>query len=219
MPEAWPLCRTMLSGGGGSRGWGVGEPLPPPASYQALNRRGPPSHGSLSPPPPPWSTTAAPAEANMPSNSMQLRPGQTGICGPAGASGQHHQHHTHRHSQGARLSQDVPSQGEAGDRVQRCHCPTPSCTPFSPATAWRVTTIWTTRSPTDHSPPNAGPDTARHVHLRLTIGCTEHHRSHRDHNDRSTTGGPVFVGRTRAAGHGERWPPHNVAGGNRDCHP
>ena len=34
-----------------------------------------------------WSTTTVPAKAIMPSNSMQLRPGKTGICGPAEASG------------------------------------------------------------------------------------------------------------------------------------
>ena len=48
----------------------------------------------------------------MPANSMQLRPGQTGICGPAEASGQNHPHQAHRHQQGAPLSQDLPPQGE-----------------------------------------------------------------------------------------------------------
>ena len=41
----------------------------------------------------------------MPSNSMQLRPGQTGICGPAEASGQNHQHQARGHQQGTPWSQ------------------------------------------------------------------------------------------------------------------
>ena len=62
----------------------------------------------------------------MPSKSMQLRPGQTGICGPAEASGQNHQHQAHRHQQGAPLSQDLPPEGEGGDRVRRTHSHSPS---------------------------------------------------------------------------------------------
>ena len=69
----------------------------------------------------------------MPANSMQLRPGQTGICGPAEASGQTHPHQAHRHQQGAPLSQDLPHQGEGGGRERRTHShspsPAPSCTP------------------------------------------------------------------------------------------
>ena len=42
-----------------------------------------------------WSTTAAPAKAIMPANNMQVRPGQTGICGPTEASGQNQPHQAH----------------------------------------------------------------------------------------------------------------------------
>ena len=69
----------------------------------------------------------------MPANSMQLRPGQTGICGPAEASGQNHPHQAHRHQQGAPLSQVLPPQGEGGGTERRTHShspsPAPSCTP------------------------------------------------------------------------------------------
>ena len=69
----------------------------------------------------------------MPANSMQLRAGQTGICGPAEASGQNHPHQAHRHQQGAPLSQDLLPQGERGSRVRRTHShstsPVPSSTP------------------------------------------------------------------------------------------
>ena len=77
----------------------------------------------------------------MPSNGMQLRPGQTGICWPAEASGQNHQHQAHQHQQGTPWSQDLPPQGERGDRVRRTHShspyPAPSATP----------------SPQQHAPP------------------------------------------------------------------
>ena len=67
----------------------------------------------------------------MPANSMQLRPGQTGICGPAEASGQNHPHQAHRHQQGAPLSQDLPPQGEGGGRESRAHAHPPSLAPSS----------------------------------------------------------------------------------------
>ena len=67
----------------------------------------------------------------MPANSMQLRPGQTGICEPAEASGQNHPHQAHRHQQGAPLSQDLPPQGEGGGRVRRTHSHSPSPAPSS----------------------------------------------------------------------------------------
>ena len=66
----------------------------------------------------------------MPANSMQLRPGQTGICGPAEASGQNHPHQAHRHQQGAPLSRDLPPQGEGGDRERRNHSHSPSPAPL-----------------------------------------------------------------------------------------
>ena len=67
----------------------------------------------------------------MRANSMQLRPGQTGICGPAEASGQNRPHQAHRHQQGAPLSQDLPPQGERGGRVRRTHSHSPSPAPSS----------------------------------------------------------------------------------------
>ena len=67
----------------------------------------------------------------MLANSMQLRPGQTGICGPAEASGQNHPHQAHRHQQGAPLSHDLPPQGEGGGRVRRTHSHSPSPAPSS----------------------------------------------------------------------------------------
>ena len=67
----------------------------------------------------------------MPANSMQLRPGQTGICGPAEASGQNHPHQAHRHQQGAPLSQDLPPQGEGGGRERRTHSHSPTLAPSS----------------------------------------------------------------------------------------
>ena len=67
----------------------------------------------------------------MPANSMQLCPGQTGICGLAEASGQNHPHQAHRHQQGAPLSQDLPPQGEGGGRVRRTHTHSPSPAPSS----------------------------------------------------------------------------------------
>ena len=74
----------------------------------------------------------------MPANSMQLRSGQTGICGPAEASGQNHPHQAHRHQQGAPLSQDLPPQGEGGGSERRTHShspsPAPSSTPLLTAT-------------------------------------------------------------------------------------
>ena len=79
---------------------------------------------------PQMTTIAAPAKANMPANSMQLRPGQTGICGPAEASGQNDPHQAHRHQQGAPLSQDLPPQGEGGGRVRRTHSPLPLPSPL-----------------------------------------------------------------------------------------
>ena len=79
----------------------------------------------------------------MPSNSMQLRPGQTGICGPAEASGQNHPHQAHRHQQGAPFSQDLPPQGEGGGRDRRTHSHSP---PPSPAPS-------STPSPQQHAPP------------------------------------------------------------------
>ena len=65
----------------------------------------------------------------MPTNSMQLRPGQTGICGPAEASGQNHPHQAHRHQQAAPLSQDLPPQKEGGGRERRTHSHPPSPAP------------------------------------------------------------------------------------------
>ena len=67
----------------------------------------------------------------MPANSMQLRPGQTGICGPAEASGQNHPHQAHQHQQGAPLSRDLPPQGERGGRARRTHSHSPSPAPSS----------------------------------------------------------------------------------------
>ena len=67
----------------------------------------------------------------MPANSMQLHPGQTGICGPAEASGQNHPHQAHRHQQGAPLSQDPPPLGEGGGRERRTHSHSPSPAPSS----------------------------------------------------------------------------------------
>ena len=67
----------------------------------------------------------------MPANSMQLRPEQTGICGPAEASGQNHPHQAHPHQQGAPLSQDPPPQGEGGARERRTHSCSPSLAPSS----------------------------------------------------------------------------------------
>ena len=93
-----------------------------------------------------WSTTAAPAKAIVPANSMQLRPGQTGICGPAEASGQSHPHQAHRHQQGAPLSQDLPPQGEGGGRERRTHSHSPFPRPL-------LYPLPTTRSPATQCPP------------------------------------------------------------------
>ena len=65
----------------------------------------------------------------MPANSMQLRPGQTGLCGPAEARGQNHPHQAHRHQQGAPLSQDLPLQGEGGANPLPLPLPLPFSTP------------------------------------------------------------------------------------------
>ena len=67
---------------------------------------------------------------------MQLRTGQTGICGPAEASGQNHPH-----QQGTPWSQDLPPQGEGGDRLRRTHSRSPYPAPFA------------TPSPQQHAPP------------------------------------------------------------------
>ena len=54
--------------------------------------------------------------------ARMVRPGQTGICGPAQG-----------HQQGAPLSQDLPPQGEEGDRARRPPpSPSPSLSPTPP---------------------------------------------------------------------------------------
>ena len=99
-------------GGGDYKGGRSGTPIPADKLLLLLWRvPGPP------PPPPP------------------------GICGPAEASGQNHQHQAPRHQQGAPLSQDLPPQGEGGDRVRRIH----SCSP-SPTSS-------SVPSPQQHAPP------------------------------------------------------------------
>ena len=65
------------------------------------------------------------------SPSASVPPPPFGICGPAEASGQNHPHQAHRHQQGAPLSQDLPPQGERGDRVRRTHSHSPSPAPSS----------------------------------------------------------------------------------------